>query len=357
MYFLAICYFILNGRIVNGFNETKFFRWMRVVKNLTENAAIDNIPAMVTCMRLIKKLSDKMVNFNNDIYECLRDYTGPFSNSQLECQSKEEKEKAEKILTDNVWEDKIKKAENCAFFNGTIRFLYKNVTNIDWNDFDKKFETAQILFANPVPTTTVEKLLKQFEGFEKIKDKYLFTSVGYHARHKCWKKDILCSDVDDVLSKVHAMLMDNAEPQHNTDYQDFLDSGLISKVVGKPENYKYRYHWHLYWAVHKDYSQTEGVYLSSERKDKNIALKNLADAGIIAITDSLFNFYQNGYYWGVRVEFDYNRNKYRWYEVFENGSRTDKVYNVVDDKESANGFVWINSGGLISGIDSFSGWN
>ena len=36
---------------------------------------------------------------------------------------------------------------------------------------------------------------------------------------------------------------------------------------------------------------------------------------------------------------------------------TDKVYNVVNDKESANGFVWINSGDLISGIDSFSGWN
>ena len=175
--------------------------------------------------------------------------------------------------------------------------------------------------------------------------------------HKCWKKDILCSDVDDVLSKVHAMLMDNSEPHHNTDYQDFLNSGLISKIVEKPENYKYRYHWHLYWAVHKDYSQTEGVYLSSERKDKNIALKNLADAGIISITDSMFNFYQNGYYWGVRVEFYYNGNKYRWYEVFENGSRSDKVYSVVNDKESANGFVWINAVDLISGLDSFSGWN
>lgn len=48
--FLAICHFILNCRIVNVFDETKFFRWMRVVRNLTENAAIDNIPAMITCM-------------------------------------------------------------------------------------------------------------------------------------------------------------------------------------------------------------------------------------------------------------------------------------------------------------------
>ena len=356
VYFLAICHFILNCRI---FDKTKFFRWMRVVRNLTENAAIDNIPAMITCMRLIKELSDKMGDFDNDIYECLKDYTGPFSNSQLERQLKEEKEKAEKILTDIVWENKIKEAEDFEFFNGTIRFLYKNVKNIEWDDFDKKFETAKKLFANPVPIATVEKLLKQFEGFEKIKDKYLFTSVGYHARHKCWKKDILCSDDDDVLSKVHAMLMDNAEPHHNTDYQDFLNSGLISKIVEKPENYKYRYHWHLYWAVHKDYSQTEGVYLSSERKDKNIALKNLVDAGILSITDSMFNFYQNGYYWGVRVEFDYSGNKYRWHEVFENGSRADKVYSVVNDKESANAVNWTSCDcwDLLREIDSFAEWN
>ena len=83
----------------------------------------------------------------------------------------------------------------------------------------------------------------------------------------------------------------------------------------------------------------------------------MADAGIISITDPMFNFYQNGYYWGVRVEFYYNGNKYRWYEVFENGSRSDKVYSVVNDKESANGFVWINAVDLISGLDSFSGWN
>ena len=195
---------------------------------------------------------------------------------------------------------KIKKAENFGFFNGTIRFLYKNVKEIGWDDFDKKFEAAKNLFSNPVPITTIEKLLKQFEKFDDIKDKYLFTSLGYHARHKCWKKDILCSDIENVLSKVHSMLMGSAEPHHSDDYQDFLDSGLIGKIVEKPENYKYRYHWHSYLAVHKDYSQTEGIYLSNERKLKNKVLKGLADKRTVTITDSLFNFYQNGYYWGCK---------------------------------------------------------
>lgn len=357
VYFLAVCSYILNSRKANEFDETKFSKWMRVVRNLIENAAIDNIPAMVTCMRLIKSLSDKMVSYDNDIYECLKDYAEPFSNSRLECQLKEEIEKAEKILTDNQCEDKIKEAENYAFFNGTIRFLYRNVTAIKWDDFDKKFETAKKLFSNPVPVSTIEKLLKQFTGFDDIKDRYLFTSVGYHSRHKCWKKDILCSDIDEVLSAVNAMLMERPEPVHDTDYRDFLNSGLIDKVVGKPENFKYRYHWHQYWTIHKDYSQTEGVYVSQERKNKNIAFKNLVDDGTITITDSGFNFYQNGYYWGIRVEFYYNGNKYRWYETLEKGKRTDKIYIVSNDKESADGFIWINTGDLISGLDSFSGRN
>ena len=357
VYFLAICNYILNCRVFNTFDETNYLRWMRVVRNLTENAAIDNIPAMVTCMRLIKKLSDGMVRFNNDIYECLKQYTGSFTDSQLECQLKEEKEKAEKILSDNAWENKIIEAENFEFFNGTIRFLYRNVTDLDWDDFDKKFETAKILFATSVPVATNKKLLKQFKGFEDIKDKYLFTSVGYHARHKCWKKDILCSDANDLLSKVHFMLMEDGEPLHDNEYQEFLDSGLIGKIVGKSENYKYRYHWHLYWAIHKDYSQTEGVYVSSERKNKNLTLKGLVDAKTITITDSGFNFYQNGYYWGIRVEFEYNSNKYRWYEGWDNANRADKIYRVVNDKESANAFVWVNSSDLLRGIDAFTDWN
>ena len=359
VYFLAICYFILNCRNYNSFDKAKFFRWMRVVRNLIENAAIDNIPAMVTCMRLIKNLSDEMRASNNDVYECLKDYTGPFSNSQLECQLKEEKEKAEKILSDSTctWEKKIKEAENFAFFNGTIRFLYRNVRSIAWDDFDKKFKTARNLFTTPVSVDTIVELLKQFKGFEDIKDKYLFTSVGYHARHKCWKKDILCSDTDEVLSKVHAMLMEAVEPSHDNDYSDFLNSGLIDKVVGKSENYKYRFHWHPYRAIHKDYSQTEGVYVSSERKKKNLKLKDLADAKAITITDSGFNFYQNDYYWGIRVEFEYKSHKYRWYEEWDNANRADKIYRVVNDKESANAFVWGNGSDLLSGIDAFTDWN
>lgn len=95
--------------------EDDFKKWMRVVRNLTENAAIDNVSAMITCMRLLGKLDI------NDVYTSLCNIN-EFPDSQLGRQLKEEK--AEKIRKEPAWEDKIIKAEQYAFFNGSIRFLY-----------------------------------------------------------------------------------------------------------------------------------------------------------------------------------------------------------------------------------------
>ncbi len=361
VYFLAISLFIENYKMMPGsdFDENKFDKWIRVVRNLIENAAIDNVPGMVTCMRLIKKLAELLKRHGNDIYETLKDYSDSFSNSQLENQLKEEKAKAVKIIEDNCWESKFEEAEKYAFFNGTIRFLYLNGSTVAWDDFDAKFSRAKVLFNdnNIVPTSTITLLLKQFSGFEKIQDKYLFTSVGYHARHKCWKKDILCSENVDVANSVHSLLMNTAGPSLDADYQSFIDSGLIETIVSKDENYKYRYHWHSYWTVHKDYSQVEGVYVSPERKARCEALKNFVDKGDIVLTNPDFNSYINGYYWGIKVTFEYGNNQYNWYDSYDNGNRVDKIFKCANGEELEKGMLWDNANDLISSIESFQSWN
>lgn len=53
---------------------------------------------------------------------------------------------------------------------------------------------------------------------------------------------------------------------------------------------------------------------------------------------------------GVRVEFEYNGNNYRWY--VENGK--DKICNVINDKESDDSFTWINPDDLIRDLDERS---
>lgn len=127
------------------------------------------------------------------------------------------------------------------------------------------------------------------------------------------------------------MLTDNPSPTMNPDYQSFIDGGLIEWIVSKKENYKYRYHWHYYWAVHKEYSQMEGVYVSKDRKAKCEAMKKLVDAATITLTDPIFNTYYGGYYWGIRLSFEYKGSQYNWYDSLESGGCVDKIYKVEND--------------------------
>ena len=78
----------------------------------------------------------------------------------------EEKEKAEKILEGENWEQKIIEAENYSFFNGSIRFLFHDgECKTDWDQFDKKFEKAEELFKleeDRIKLETVERFFKYF---------------------------------------------------------------------------------------------------------------------------------------------------------------------------------------------------
>lgn len=223
---------------------------MRVVRNLTENAAIANADDMVNCMRMIKDLSEKTSACNGNVYQYLKEHTDIKSNNQLGLQLQEEKEKAERILEDQSWEDKLKQAENFAFFNGTVRFLYRNEEDeCNWNEkkFNAKFNNAKCLFSNDnnkVSVNTVKQLLKQFCNFDAIKEKYLFTTIGYHNRDKCWKKDILCGTDIIIRKAVQALLSGDQKKVNDNEYSTFLESGWVEKITEKSDSHKYRYHRH-----------------------------------------------------------------------------------------------------------------
>ena len=110
VYFLAITLYLESTESASTFKEENFKKWMRVVKNLIENAVVESLPVMVTCMRQIEKLCQ---NPNEkDIYEILNNLDDNFSSSQLGLQLLEEKQKAQKILVEKDWESKIIEAEN-----------------------------------------------------------------------------------------------------------------------------------------------------------------------------------------------------------------------------------------------------
>lgn len=337
VYFFSICKFLLEYE--SGYLEVDFERWMRVVKNLTENAAIDNVSAMITCMRLIGKLDI------NGVYTSLCNIN-EFPDSQLGRQLKEEKEKAEKIHKNPDLEGEIIKAEQYAFFNGSVRFLYRNGFDEDWDNFDTRFKKAKMLFAdksNEVSEGTIKNLLEYFPNFEEIKEKHLFTSIGYHSRRACWKRDILCSEDDYLLGKVNSLLMKSGIPQKEPDYNKFLENGMVEKIVEQTENYKYRYHWYCGdYAIHKEYSQTEGVYVSEQRLKKNKVLISTND---ILLDQS--NFEQEGYIWGVKIKFKYKGIDYTW-DGANNIRRADKGV------ESENSEKWECDRDLISYLNKLN---
>lgn len=137
--FHAICCYFANGQ----YDEISFKQWLRVVWNIVENANITGTQPMIGAMRLI----DDLAYFSHEIYSHLkvRDISKDFAKEQME----EEKEKAKQILFDNTnsWENKIIEAERTAFFNGSIRFLFRTgVNTYDWNNFDKRFEKSKLYF-------------------------------------------------------------------------------------------------------------------------------------------------------------------------------------------------------------------
>lgn len=352
VYFLAVILYILNTKACDNFDEVSFNRWMRVVRNLTENGAIYNMPAMVTCMRTIKVLADELEKFGNDIYTVLINQPDVNNSSRLELQLQEEKEKAQKIIDDMSWEDKIIEAEKYSFFNGTIRFLYHDDKgNNNWDDFDEKYEKAKKLFGSKVIcSTTVHEFLECFESLNDIWEERIFTSIGYHPRNKCWKTDILCNL--SYAKQVDMLLLEKTKPVYDALYRDFLVSGLVEKIVVKYENYRYRYRYYNSYAVHKEYSATEAVYITEDRKKRCVAFKSIVDSGVISICDPQFNSYHGGYYWGAYVDFIYKGTKYRWQYSGHKDNAENTIYQCVNGIDWKDKMYWMDENNLISEIDT-----
>lgn len=287
---------------------TKYSRWMRVVHNLVRNYHFNEVADMLKCLRLINELADKVGgmdvyeyfteklteknNFLNEIFE--KDENGEKSKEDSAKRTRfleqlyEEAEKGvyilskEKELKEKESIEKmlntIEEAENYAFFEGTIRFLYRGENGIpNWKDFKDKFENAKGYFPykptehselenheaeekqeesknsnyNKIPVETMQAFLRQFENFEEIagNNKFYFSGKGYDDRNMCWKKNILCDD--GLHKRLHNMFLTNPKTlnsenkdEANEDeayeaYKAFVDDNELLKDIMQKENGKY----------------------------------------------------------------------------------------------------------------------
>lgn len=313
VYFLAVCLFLI-GHTNENFNDDSFRRWIRVAGNLIENAEIDNVDQMKACLETIKEIGDKIAEGDWNVYDVLKDWNNLDRGNAITRQMKEEIQKAGKICEEPEWEGKIEEAERYAFFNGCIRFLYRDDRgNVSWDKFDERFKNAKEYFTdddkNKVKPETIRSFLGYFKNFSEIDGKYLFTSIGSHPRNACWKRSILCND--DLKANVNSFLLKEETPCRDSNYEAFFSNEeLIKYIVNKSDNHKYKSRY--YGAqVHKDSSQKEYLYLGESCKNKSAVLKSLVDEKKISI-DKDVNPLVGGYYWGKYVLFTYEGKKYSW---------------------------------------------
>ena len=128
--------------------EKDFFRWMRLIRNLVINSSIDrqNLSRVYNCIDILSESIKSSENFYIALSNCNVTNVEGFNTDQLA----EEVIKAEKIATDNSkdWEGIFVSAEGEAFFNGSIRFLFRNEEGKlnDWSGFETKWSNSKLYF-------------------------------------------------------------------------------------------------------------------------------------------------------------------------------------------------------------------
>lgn len=199
--------------------DTELYKkWTRVFRNLVANTDIDssNIGGICTA---INKIGD------SDVY-CYLSNGGELTAFAKE-QIAEEIAKAKQILnvtlrTDGKsWEEIITEAESYAFFKGTIRFLFTDGEgNINWCNFDTKWENAKQFFNNGVvaPTTAIAEYFND-KQIRDIFSRYSFKAENWKSillqksiskpihqfllRETVNHTSVLCTDIKNILGSIN----------------------------------------------------------------------------------------------------------------------------------------------------------
>lgn len=138
--FYAQTQFLLKAEV---FNSKCFAEWIRVVRNIVQNATIDSAGAYIGAIGLIKELSKGCEN----IYQYLNDNSikSGFASNQV----KEEILKANLIQQDNIWSNQIFTVEDDTFLKGEISFLLeyaKNENRFEYQKFKDLSDNFLLLF-------------------------------------------------------------------------------------------------------------------------------------------------------------------------------------------------------------------
>ena len=327
--FYAVCKYFKEGATEQG--KQSFNRWMRFVWNLVSvkssdgNPTIRNVAEMKNALVIIDKFD------SHHIYEGLYGHELVEKPNNIEQQFNEEILKVRQLFDPDSglirydgqlrnengfvfshWENAIRMAEACAFFNGSIRFLFTSGNGeVKWNDFDTKYTNAKQAFEREhISTITLRNLIFRIRDWDKL------TTITMDCEKKSWRNILLdnrfamevhlllteFSFNEEQLSQQPSPFVDTQKIAHEDLYQTRLTRQLRWQPFKLSNGYPYRLVPPGAWAQYKIY------HIGTPR---NRILAMAFEEGHVFSNHTEQRLGDSGYFWGDDINFKYKSEKHQ----------------------------------------------
>ena len=326
--FYALSELFMKSEDKNNISED----FIRVIRNIVENATIDSAQTFVGAIKLMSELLKEV----QDIYWYLsKTAIHPnFASYQVT----QEKQKAERIVANPEWKDVIWEAEDHPMFKGNIGFLLLE-TEDDLPLFKKRYEVAKEMFdENGVKGKYRENALLIRALVSRFDSWYLFWSrLVFDSSTETWKRILR---TDNRWVKYFLLLLDNESKLE----QFITEDSSLQKGDEDDNDFKLRKktHTNLYqtellvaiceecylrWESNNyilyPYNCRNERFKYIVTNERNKKLDQAVAKGIISTEQQLeLNGKEIPFFWGWNIHFSYDDKEYVWWyngQITQNG--------------------------------------
>ena len=237
--FTLCCYKYFKKFVNEDVDTNNFLKALRLMWNILENVdrQYENPDYRVELVKKFIDLGDQTL-YSPQIKKKIID-----SNADAPEQAKEEAEKAIQMDRNDqsmpsYWNDAIEKAEECAFFHGSIRFLYRNSNGeTTWENFATKLSNCMDLFtkdglSEDKKVKANQVLISHCKDWKKLIRKPVFDTDK-----ESWKQ--VLTDVN-LSEYVNGLLLSPNEiaDSHDDIIQLLIDNDIWKNLINENPGYE-----------------------------------------------------------------------------------------------------------------------
>ena len=314
LFYAQTCYLLKIGTITD--NREQFLNWMRVIRNIVQNANIGN-ETFISVIQLIKELSDGCKDIYNHLSQDDLNLISNFSKEQVE----QEVVKAKNIIS---FESQIKEIEDSNFFKGSVSFLFDNDDKFNIEYYEKVklyFDDKGIRKEHKKDSGLIIQFLKAAEKYEFIEGTY---SLDYRSEN--WK---MISSQKQFMKSFQYFLLDQAKQEkfkpdwQNDIVNEVINSGIIDYLIFESiQEVNITNHWGLLLLKVHNRKREDCKFVL-----KHIRNKFLKSEGVKCNNEIVSEKLKNPLFFGLNIPFEYNNHNYTWL-VNDAGSKIKNSQNV-----------------------------